>query len=229
MPDAVQTLNAPAVPLTYARRSGEDHGRGFGGGGDGDGDAGGERRKRNHRAALTAIWFTLAPVSMFFMAFASAYVVRESLGGDWQPLDLPPLMWLNTAILLGSSAALELARRRLKDANDGQGAQALRRWLVAATLLGVGFLAGQTVAWMGLASQGVYLSSNPSHSFFYVITVAHALHLLIGVVALGYVTWLGAHGRLGPARRTAVDVTAVYWHFMDGLWIFLFMLLSVWR
>lgn len=226
MPDAVHTLDAPAIPLTFARKGGEGHGRGFGGSGDGDGDAGGERQRRNHRAALTAIWFTLAPVSMFFMAFASAYVVRESLGGDWVPLDLPPLMWLNTAVLLGSSAALELARRRLDDA---KGAQALRRWLWVATLLGVGFLAGQMAAWTGLAARGVYLSSNPSHSFFYVITVAHALHLLIGVVALAYVTYQGAAGRLGPARRTAVDVTAVYWHFMDGLWIFLFLLLSVWR
>lgn len=223
MPDAVQTLHAPAIPLTYARKGGEDSGRGFGGGGNGDGDAGDERRKRNHRAAMTAIWFTLAPVSMFFMAFASAYVVRESLGNGWSPLDLPPLMWVNTAILLGSSAALELARRRLNDK------QALQRWLVASTLLGVGFLAGQVSAWTGLAARGVYLASNPSHSFFYVITVAHALHLLIGVVALGYVTWQGARGRVSPARRTAVDVTAVYWHFMDGLWIFLFLLLTVWR
>ena len=91
------------------------------------------------------------------------------------------------------------------------------------------FLLGQLGAWWQLTDRGVYLASNPSSSFFYVLTAAHGLHLLGGEVALLYVAFQAARVGLGPARRTAVDVTAVYWHFLGGLWVFIFLLLLVWR
>ena len=83
-------------------------------------------------------------------------------------------------------------------------------------------LSGQLLAWRQLEHAGVYLSSNPSSSFFYVFTAAHGVHLLGGLVALIAVAVRGPR-RL--TRGTATEVAAVYWHFMDGLWVFLFLLL----
>jgi cytochrome c oxidase subunit 3 len=94
--------------------------------------------------------------------------------------------------------------------------------------LGVLFLAGQLIAWRQLAHEGVFLVTNPSSSFFYVLTAAHGLHLLGGILALLYVSrrnWQRAR----ISQATATDVTSIYWHCMDGLWIFLFALLYLGR
>ena len=90
------------------------------------------------------------------------------------------------------------------------------------------FLGGQLVAWRELASRGIYLGTNPGSSFFYVLTAAHGIHLLGGVVALAYVASRARRIALGRARRTPVDVTAIYWHFMDALWIYVFLMLVRW-
>jgi cytochrome c oxidase subunit 3 len=95
-------------------------------------------------------------------------------------------------------------------------------------VLGFLFLAGQYAAWRQLVATGVYLATNPSSSFFYVFTVAHALHLAGGLLALVFITVWAWRLQLGPGRRTAVDVSAFYWHFMDGLWIYLLLLFRFW-
>ena len=97
------------------------------------------------------------------------------------------------------------------------------------TLLGVAFLAGQLIAWRQLAGQGIYVDSHPHSSFFYLLTSLHALHLLGGIIALAYITIAGLRLRISLRRRTVVNVTAIYWHFMDGLWVYLFLLLFFWR
>jgi len=93
---------------------------------------------------------------------------------------------------------------------------------------GLLFLGGQFLAWQQLKSAGVFISSNPSSSFFYVLTASHAFHLLGGVIALIYVDVQALLFRLGPAKRTAVDISAVFWHFLDGLWLYLMLLFYVW-
>jgi cytochrome c oxidase subunit 3 len=90
------------------------------------------------------------------------------------------------------------------------------------------FLAGQGIAWMQLANAGIFVSTNPSSSFFYLLTAAHALHLMGGVAALVYVDVQALRFRLGPAKRTVIDVTAVFWHFLDGLWLCLMGLFYFW-
>lgn len=170
------------------------------------------------------MWVALASILMLFAALVSAYIVRQSNpapGLTWNSMEPPQLLWLNTAVLLASSVTLEVARRSLGRARF----VGFSRWMSVTTLLGAGFLAGQIVAWRQLAAQGIYLSSTPHSSFFYVLTSLHAVHLLGGVIALLYVTVGGFRYNFGPARRTGVDVTALYWHFMDGLWVALFLLL----
>jgi cytochrome c oxidase subunit 3 len=167
------------------------------------------------------MFLALLGITMLFMAFTSAYVVRSGLGDDWQPVELPLLLWWNAAVLLASSLTIELTRSAL---NKGLRAQC-NRWLGLTAALGMAFLVGQVAAWRQLASHGIYLATNPSSSFFYLLTGAHALHLFGGLLALLYIVWEAWRYRLGPAKRTLVEVTAMYWHFMDGLWIYILLLL----
>jgi cytochrome c oxidase subunit 3 len=93
-------------------------------------------------------------------------------------------------------------------------------------VLGLAFLAGQLVAWRQLVDDGVYLASNPASSFFYVFTAAHGLHLLGGVLALGLIPFVKGQR---VSLKTATSVAGLYWHFMDGLWVFLFAILVMGR
>ena len=175
------------------------------------------------RVYATGMTVALGGILMFFMALVSAYVVRKGFpNSDWRSLNVPHIFWLNTAILLASSLTLELSRRRRNNGHEGS----FRHLWWLTTVLGLLFLAGQTIAWTQLAAAGVYLATNPSSSFFYVLTGAHALHLLGGIFGLLSVM---LHDPLRLTRATNIEVAATYWHFMDGLWVFLFLLLLLGR
>jgi len=137
---------------------------------------------------------------------------------------------LNTALLFASSVTLEIARRRVaafaRGLEDRVGASL--GWLYLTLGLGLMFVGGQYEAWLQLKAQGLYLATNPSSSFFYVLTASHAFHLLGGLSALMYVDVQALRLRLGPAKRTRVDVSAIFWHFLDGLWLYLMLLFYVW-
>ena len=175
------------------------------------------------RVYTTGMTVALGGVLMFFMALVSAYVVRKGFpNSDWRSLNVPRILWLNTAILLLSSITLGFSRHR-RAAGDEDG---FRHWWGVTAILGVFFLAGQLIAWRQLAVAGVYLATNPSSSFFYVLTGAHALHLLGGI---GGLVSILVRDPLRLAWATSVEVAATYWHFMDGLWVFLFLLLLLGR
>jgi cytochrome c oxidase subunit III len=190
------------------------------GGGDGDGQPGRNRRRPSPNRYFTGIAVAIVSILMFFMALASAFLVRKGTSGDWVAVHIPAILWFNTTILLVSSATLEAARKRLAK-SDAPGFRNL--WLVT-TALGVIFLIGQVVAWKQLNGQGIYLASNPASSFFYVFTGAHALHLTGGIAALIYVA-LRDFEVAKVTRSVAAEVTSYYWHFMDALWLFLLALL----
>jgi cytochrome c oxidase subunit 3 len=192
---------------------------GWGGGGDGN-----EGRGSSRRASFTGLYVLLAASTMVFAAFTSALVVRRGLSDDWAPMHKPPILFVNTAILLFSSFALEMARRALK---SGARTRFNTCW-TAGTVLGLLFLGGQTLAWIQLKDAGVYVATNPSSSFFYVLTASHAFHLLGGVSALAYVDVQALRLSLGPAKRTAIDISAIFWHFLDGIWVYLMVLFYVW-
>src|SRR3954453_13847145 len=194
--------------------------RGWGGGG-GDGSEG---RGSSRRASFTGLFVLLAASTMVFAAFTSAFVVRRGLSDDWTTLAKPPILWANTVILLASSVILDFARRALKKRDRSK----FNLWWSVATALGILFLVGQAWAWRELKDAGIFVATNPASSFFYVLTAAHAFHLLGGVGALVYVDVQALRLRLGPAKRTAIDVSAIYWHFLDGLWVFLVVLFYVW-
>ena len=204
-------------------------GRGGGGGvpagGDDDGGDGGSGLPAiPRRAYFTAMQLGLAGIVMFFMALTSSFLVRRGLGTDWVAISLPPVLWFNSVVLLASSAAIEVARRHLEAGE----AHSFRYWWGLTIALGLLFLGGQVLAWRQLAAQGVFLSSNPDSSFFYLLTAAHGVHLAGGIVALLYVAFRRwQRSRIDQA--TAAAVAGIYWHFMDGLWLFLLALLYLGR
>ncbi|MEA2206963.1 MAG: cytochrome c oxidase subunit [Blastocatellia bacterium] len=175
------------------------------------------------------MYVALAGVVMLFTALTSAYIVRAASSNDWRPIAMPSILWLSTLVIVVSSFVLETARRAVKQQRDG----VYGRWLIITTLLGITFLASQLMAWRQLARQGVYLSSNPHSSFFYLLTAAHGVHLLGGILALGYLLLRTRKTRDGVAAESkrvgAVDAVSIYWHFMDGLWVYLFLLLFFWK
>jgi cytochrome c oxidase subunit III len=176
------------------------------------------------RASSSGIWVGVFAITMSFAAFTSALFVREGTG-DWSHLALPPILYFNTALLLASSFALERARKYFMVGMGGnlEGNRKASSWVLVTLLLGLGFCVGQFRAWQDLRAEGIYLATNPNSSFFYLLTFLHALHVLVGILVLVYLAGrlLASHTTF---RRSLFRNTAVYWHFMAVLWVYLLLL-----
>ena len=218
----------------------------FGGGDDGrPGRALPDYPTRLRRARL-GLLVALTPVLMLFVSFTSAYVMRQGLPTqdprtnqlvhDWIPVKLPALLWVNTLVLLLSSVGMELARRQMKFAAATvtttpvapvpASTEGKAPWLTMTIALGLLFLSGQWMAWKQLAASGFYVATTPSSSFVYLLTGAHAVHLMGGVVAL-LVAGLFVLLRWPVTTRSiVVDVAGWYWHFMAVLWVYILCLLE---
>jgi cytochrome c oxidase subunit III len=216
------TTSTPDIELIIEKKGGGGGGTTPPAGGDGGGDDGKRWRKGrpSPKRYYTGIALGIVSILMFFMALASAFLVRKGASTDWVSVRIPTLLWINTVVLLASSGTVELARKCLAKADI----PGFKKYWSMSTGLGVLFLIGQIVAWKQLARQGIYLASNPASSFFYIFTGAHALHLIGGVGALLYVS-LRNFDHANVTRAVAAGVTSYYWHFMDALWLFLLALL----
>ncbi len=174
-------------------------------------------------AKRVGLGFFLAVVGALFALLTGAYFMRRELG-DWQPLPVPPVLWFNTAMLVLSSLALEWTQRAVRRGNPVQ----LRLGLAAAGAFAITFLIGQLIAWGELSAAGYYVAGNPANSFFYLGTGLHGLHIVGGLVALG---WAGikAWGKASvDSVRLNVELCATYWLFMLFVWMVLFSLLAGW-
>jgi cytochrome c oxidase subunit III len=173
--------------------------------------------------ASTGIWVIMASIAMSFAAFTSALIVRQGTA-PLQHITLPPVLYLNTLVIIASSVTLEIARRRIAAFMGGKKDKAANPalWLYVTLGLGLLFVAGQTFAWMRLRAHGFGLATNISYSFFYVLTVMHALHLLGGLGGMARVIRKLHNVTL---RRSTLDATSRYWHFMGVLWVYLLLLL----
>jgi len=199
------------------------------------------------RRARLGLLVGLVGIVMIFVSFTSAYVVRQGLPTvdphtdtlirDWFALPLPRLLFVNTLVLLVSSGTMELARRQIarqaavaRTAFSNLGAESDRRWnaswLALTVVLGLSFLAGQWTAWRELAARGFYVSTNPSSSFFYLLTGTHGVHLLGGVLALVVAMVAALLRRPIESRVVILDIAGWYWHFMAALWIYILCLLK---
>jgi cytochrome c oxidase subunit 3 len=168
-----------------------------------------------------ALGVFLAVVTVLFSLIVAAYVVRMAYS-DWRALSEPWVLWLNTAVLMLSSIAFQMAWRA---ADRGQ-ARRVRVALSAAGVLSFVFLAGQVVVWQQLNAQGYYVNSNVANAFFYLLTALHALHLMGGLVVWGLTVAKVQGGDFEvTAVRLNVELCALYWHFLLLVWLVLFGLL----
>jgi len=240
------TPTIPAPPRT-SRGKRADLPPVVGGGDGGRPDPGSPDYGARLRRARLGLAVALTPITMLFVAFTSAYIVRQGLPTfdphtntvvhDWIPVPLPTRLFLvNTVVLLLSSVTIEYARRQLARQVALEPVQSIPGvslgteknipWLPLTIVLGLCFLAGQWLAWSDLAARGFYVATGPSSSFVYLLTGAHAVHLFGGILALLAAGAAVALSRPLASRRIVVDVTAWYWHFMALLWIYILTLLE---
>ena len=191
----------------------------------GNGWHGGDRSKPQFSPARYRItmWVVLAAIVMMFAALSSAYIVLSAQGGR-DLVAMPRMFILSTAIIVLSSWTFEKAKRSLQTFRVNRYSQ----WLTITFLLGLAFLAAQLLGWRQLARQGVYFTSHPHSTFFYFFTAVHGVHLLGGLGLLVYL--LATRKRLAsPFESEKVStwsaIVGRYWHTMDGLWVWLFLLL----
>lgn len=170
--------------------------------------------------AQVGTYVLLTAIIMLFAGLSSAFIVLHGVP-TWQNITVPRLVWANTLILAASSIAAEFARSAIR--KDHQ--NIFRQWLIISGFLGVVFLIGQYFAWRQLVHAGVYLSTTIHSSFFYLLTGVHALHLIGGLIGFGIVVQRAFANRLSAANHEPLKVWALYWHFMDVVWIYCFFLL----
>jgi cytochrome c oxidase subunit 3 len=216
-------------------------------GGAGDRRPDGQDYAARLRRARLGLICAVATVCMIFVSLTSAYIIRRGLPTyegnstsyvrDWSEVRLPWLLLaINTVVLLVSSATMELARRNAaRQAALAQlktipgvslGREERFPWLWLTVLLGFGFLGGQWLAWSALHDAGFYVNTNPSSSFAFLLTIAHALHLTGGLIALIWAATASLLLMPMEKRHIVIDVTAWYWHFMALLWLYVFALLA---
>jgi len=170
--------------------------------------------------AHVGVYILLTAIIMLFAGLSSAFIVLHGVPA-WQNITVPRLVWGNTLILIASSVAAEFARSAVR--KDHQ--RLFKQWLGVSGLLGLVFLVSQFFAWRQLVAAGVYLATTIHSSFFYLLTGLHALHLAGGLIGFGVVLQRALANRLTSRNYEALKVWSLYWHFMDVVWIYCFLLL----
>jgi cytochrome c oxidase subunit 3 len=169
------------------------------------------------------LWIFLGTVTMLFAAFTSAYIVRRS-GSDWRHVALPSILWLNSLVLAVSSGAVEVAIWR-------GSREAWRSSVIAmlvAVALGIAFIAGQVIGWRQMVAAGIYLPTSPHSSFFFMLTGAHAVHVVAALVVLVWGAAVTVGGAASPRIWSArMSLCRTFWHYLGVVWLFLFALVSL--
>lgn len=167
-----------------------------------------------------ALWIFIASVLMIFAALTSAYIVRQA-DGNWMSFDLPASFWITSAIILASSVTMHWAYWSAKKDN----LEATKLAITLTSFLGLAFLIGQYIAWGDLVERNVYFVGNPSGSFVYVLSGLHGLHIVGGVIFLFIVLVATFRFKVHSRSLDQIEMCATYWHFLDGLWLYLFVFL----
>jgi len=171
-----------------------------------------------------ALWLFIVSVVMIFAALTSAYIVRQS-DGNWVVFELPNLFLLTTGMILASSATMHWTYISVKKNNF----ESAKLAITITLLLGIGFLVGQYMAWGQLVDNKIYLVGNPSGSFVYIISGLHGLHIVGGIVFLAVVMASIFKLKVHSNNLLRVEMCATYWHFLDVLWLYLFLFLLFYR
>ncbi len=167
-----------------------------------------------------ALWLFIVTVVMIFAAFTSAHIVRQA-DGDWLEYDIPSMLWYTSGIILLSSVTLHWAYLSAKKDK----LELVKLALSITSILGVVFLVGQYMAWGQLVDAGVFFVGNPAGSFMYVFTGLHGVHLISGVIYLLYVLFSSFRYKVHSKNMLNMEMCSTFWHFLGGLWIYLFIFL----
>jgi cytochrome c oxidase subunit 3 len=181
------------------------------------------KRNKIHHHKFT-LWAAMASITMMFGAFTSAYIVRQA-AGNWLEFSLPNAFYFSTAIMLISSATLHLSFKNFKNGQE----KMYKMYLLLTLVLGLSFVVLQYIGWTSLYKIGVDLKGNVSGAFFYLFSGIHALHVLGGIAAL-IVATLHAYTLkfvVSARRINRFDLVVNYWHFVDFLWLYLFVFLLI--
>ncbi|MBL7878018.1 MAG: cytochrome c oxidase subunit 3 [Cyclobacteriaceae bacterium] len=171
-----------------------------------------------------AMWLFMGSVGMLFAALTSAYIVRQA-EGNWLYFDLPQIFTTSTIVMVVSSIAMQWAFWSAKKDNLAM----VKIMVTIASLLGVAFLVLQFEGWKALVAGQVYLVGNPSGSFLYIITGLHGLHLVSAVIYLLIVLVSTYRYKVHSQNLTQIEMCTTYWHFLGGLWLYLFVFLLLYR
>lgn len=176
-------------------------------------------------ASKVGLGVFLAVATCLFLLMTAAFFMRME-SPDWQAPPAPAVLWFNTAALVASSVALQMAQFAVRQRDIRRARTALMIGGACAVM----FLIGQLWAWRELIALGFYASSNPANAFFFLLTGAHGLHLIGGLVALARTTWQGASWEKAKAATlaTSVELCAIYWHFLLLIWLLLFAMMTGW-
>jgi cytochrome c oxidase subunit III len=169
-----------------------------------------------------ALWLFMVTIVMLFAAWTSAYIVRQA-EGNWLEYDLPEIFWYTSGLVILSSIFLHWAYYSAKKDNFTN----LRIGMVGTVILGVAFLVGQWYSWVALVDREVFFVGNPAGSFLYVITGMHALHLISGLLFLIIVLISTFRLKVHSKAMNTMEMATTYWHFLGGLWLYLFMFLQL--
>ncbi|MBC5773769.1 cytochrome c oxidase subunit 3 [Pontibacter sp. KCTC 32443] len=171
------------------------------------------------------LWLIIISILMMFGAFTSAYIVRRE-EGNWLEFDLPSMFVINTVIILLSSVTMQWAYFAAKKNNLN-----LVKIMVLLTMgLGAAFLYGQLNAWGDLVQNNIYFGgadSNPAGSFLYVLTGVHGFHLITGLIFLLMVLIASLQYKVHSKNMLRIQLCTTYWHFLGGLWLYLYFFLQV--
>lgn len=166
------------------------------------------------------LWMFMVSIVMVFAALTSAYIVRQA-EGNWLEYDLPSELWITTGIILLSSGTMQWALNSLRKGNYTNA----KTGVMITFMLGVLFLIGQVKVWEILVANDVYFVGNPGGSFLYVLTGFHGLHLISGLIYLLIVEVQLMRHKITAEKPLAMELSTTYWHFLDGLWLYLFFFL----
>jgi cytochrome c oxidase subunit 3 len=175
------------------------------------------------RVNRNLLYVGIFSIVMLFSGLTSAYVVRQA-DGQWLRFSMPLMFWVSSAVILVSSMTMHWALLGIKKGNQAQ----LKNGLIVTLVLGLAFCATQFQGWGELVDNGIYFagrSANPSGSFMYALTGLHLAHIFSAIIYLLILVWRSFAGKYTSDSFAGVSNGALYWHFLDGLWIYLFVFL----
>ncbi len=181
-----------------------------------------ERRAMGMNTSKFIVWLFIVTIVMLFAALTSAYIVKQS-DGNWLNYNLPGMFWITSTIIVVSSITMQLA---LKSAKEDR-FNGLKVYLILTTILGLAFLFGQYQSWKQLVEMDVYFVGNPAGSFLYVLTGLHAVHIISGLVFLLIVIGSSFKLKIHSKSLIRIEMCTTYWHFLGGLWLYLFLFLKL--